>query len=427
MSDLSEFITTTPIHNTHEHMQPESSWVDNGPDALADIFSNYITGDLLTAGATQEALFFMENKEADPIERFAGIKEAWSHCQHTGYGEAVRYLAKQAYGLDEITGEGILAAQSINDAARQPGERLRRLRDVGNMDHIQIDNFTPSCEPDPAGVDFFLFDLNWAAFCQSSVNYEYIEALTGIHVTDMASYNATMDALFEKYAPYAVAVKSQHAYGRTLDWSPREEADAEVVLQKSLKGDTLTAEERCCLGDWGWSYGLRLAKEHNLPFKLHTGYYAGNNNMPVSYIKSGNLCALLKANLGTTFVLMHIAYPYSDEGLAAIAKHYPNVYIDFCWAWSINPYYSCDVVRRLIHSVPINKIFAFGGDTFWPNASVAYAAQFRKWFTVSLEAEVKDGFLTEGEAIAVASRLMQNNQRDCFDLVGLRSRLADVK
>ena len=34
---------------------------------------------------------------------------------------------------------------------------------------------------------------------------------------------------------------------------------------------------------------------------------------------------------------MHIAYPYSDE-LVALAKHYPNVYVDMCWAWSIDPY-----------------------------------------------------------------------------------------
>jgi uncharacterized protein len=48
----------------------------------------------------------------------------------------------------------------------------------------------------------------------------------------------------------------------------------------------------------------------------------------------GNLCPLLARYPDARFVLMHIAYPYSDE-LVSIAKHYPNVWVDLCWAWSV--------------------------------------------------------------------------------------------
>ena len=74
---------------------------------------------------------------------------------------------------------------------------------------------------------------------------------------------------------------------------------------------------------------------------------------------------------------MHTAYPYSDE-LVSIAKHYPNVWVDLCWAWSIDPYSSTDFVRRFLHAVPSNKLFGFGGDTFWPTAAVAYSIQARR-------------------------------------------------
>ena len=123
---------------------------------------------------------------------------------------------------------------------------------------------------------------------------------------------------------------------------------------------------------------MELAIEHNLPFKLHTGYYAGNNRMPVDRIKAGNLCGLLAQYLDARFVLMHIAYPYSDE-LIALTKHYKNVWADLCWAWSINPYASSDFVRRFIHAAPINKLFVFGGDTRWPTSAAAYAFQTRFW------------------------------------------------
>ena len=117
------------------------------------------------------------------------------------------------------------------------------------------------------------------------------------------------------------------------------------------------------------------------------------------------------------FVLMHIAYPYTNE-LVALAKHYPNVYVDMCWAWSIDPSTACDFVRRMIHAVPANKLFVFGGDSFWPNASVAYAIQARRWLTRALQAEVDDGLLTEQQAIAFATRIMRTNQEECFDLEG---------
>jgi uncharacterized protein len=48
-------------------------------------------------------------------------------------------------------------------------------------------------------------------------------------------------------------------------------------------------------------------------------------------IKPGHLCGLLERYPDARFVLMHIAYPYDPE-LAAIAKHYCNVYVDLCWA-----------------------------------------------------------------------------------------------
>jgi hypothetical protein len=71
-------------------------------------------------------------------------------------------------------------------------------------------------------------------------------------------------------------------------------------------------------------------------------------------------------------------------------------------------------VRRFIHAAPANKLFVYGGDTSWPQASVAYAYQARQWLTRTLQAEVSEGLLREGEAIALATRFMLENQYDCF-------------
>src|SRR5262249_22313178 len=125
----------------------------------------------------------------------------------------------------------------------------------------------------------------------------------------------------------------------------------------------------------------------------------------------------------TRWVLMHIAYPYSDE-LIAMVKRYPNAWADLCWAWSINPRASMEFVRRFLHAAPANKLFAFGGDTRGPTGALAYAIQARRWLTKALEAEVADGDLTERQAITLATRLMRDNQFACFDVEGTRAAIA---
>ena len=107
----------------------------------------------------------------------------------------------------------------------------------------------------------------------------------------------------------------------------------------------------------------------------------------------------------------------------ALAKHYRNVWVDLCWAWSIDPYSSRDFLRRFIHAVPINKLFAFGGDTQWPSSALAYAILARREIGKALTAEIDEGYLTEKQAMTIADRIMHDNQYDCFDMVGTRTNI----
>lgn len=414
-TELAQFIQATPLCDTHEHLGSEEQYVTNSPDILQSLFDNYVTADLIVAGATQAAVKTLLDKTNPDIKgRFEGIRPAWEAVAYTGYGEAVRLIAQEVYGIETITADTIAAAQDKHATLCAPGQRLRLLQEHANLDHVQIDNFVRACAPDPSGVDFFFYDISWVNFCSANFDVKSLSAETNVDVRDLATLRTAMEQVFTQYAPYAIAIKSQHAYNRTLHWRERSDQEAAQVLDRYLQDPTsLSEEERLCLGDWGWARGVELGIAYDLPFKLHTGYYAGHSRMPVDYIRSGNLCALLAKYLEARFVLMHIAYPYSDE-LIALAKHYPNVYVDLCWAWSIDPYSASDFVRRYIHAVPANKLFIFGGDTFFPTAAIAYAYQARQWLTRTMQAEVNEGLLSEANAIALAQRFMQGNQYHCF-------------
>jgi hypothetical protein len=423
-TDLQHFIAETPLIDTHEHLRKEHDWVEEGPDILQDLFGNYIPADLLSAGATPQAMQRLTDANSgDFAARFAGISGAWEAVQHTGYGEAVSILAHELYGMEDFSPPELERANVQLMEWRQPGGRLHLLRDRARLDHVQTDDFCWPCMPDESGRDFFLYDLSWAGFCNGEIDAAALHAETDVEIVDLPSLRRAMEALFALHGPRAIAVKAQHAYNRTLRWEERSDDEAQAVLTKVLKGDPIKEKERLVLGDWCWARGVELAIEYNLPFKIHTGYYAGNNRMPVDRIRSGNLCSLLARYLECRFVLMHIAYPYSGE-LIALVKHYPNVWADLCWAWSIDPFSSSDFVRRFIHAAPANKLFGFGGDTGWPTSAVAYSIQARRWLNRSLQAEVDDGYLSEQQAIALAQRFMGENQRACFDLEGTRQAIA---
>lgn len=415
MSDLSEFIQSTPLADTHEHLYSERQFVEQGPDILQDLFDRlYITADLVVAGATPAAIAtLLDSSNPDLEQRWAGIAKAWEYCQYTAFGEAVRLTARRAYGMDEITYPALEAARARSADFLHPGARLQLLRDQGQLAYVQVDNKSWDCLPDRSGPEFFLYDMSWYLLSNGELELEALHDHTGIEVSNLADLSKGLATLFDLYAPCAVAVKSQHAYRRTLLWTEPDDSDVSRVLDKHLRGHPINEPERLLLGDWCLARGVELSIEYQLPFKLHTGYNARFGEMHLDRIRPGNLIRLLQRYPQARFVLMHTGYPYNDEMLA-IAKHYPNVYVDMCWSWSIDPLASIDFLRRMLHAVPVNKLFVFGGDTFWPNAAVSFAIQARKWLSRALHSEVNDGLLTEREALWFASRLMLANQAECF-------------
>jgi hypothetical protein len=155
-SELAHHIATTRLIDTHEHLRSEAEHVESGPDILQVLFANYVRADLIVAGASEAAVArLVDPADPDLRSRFAAVRAAWEMCQHTGYGEAARLIARLVYGMEEITPGALEAAIPRNAALRRPGERLRLLRDVAGLDHVQIDDFYWTRPPEPIGRSFF--------------------------------------------------------------------------------------------------------------------------------------------------------------------------------------------------------------------------------------------------------------------------------
>ena len=263
-TDLGLEISSIALVDTHEHLVPEEQWAgdnttllsemraaghpgwsDAGPDILQDLFMNYVCSDLEVAGASPQAMAQLLDPSAGDLERrFAGIREAWEATRFTGYGEAVRLIAREVYGLESLTADSLEGAQRKLEELRQPGERLRLLRDVAGLDHVQIDDFRWACKPDESAPDFFLYDLTWASFATGDVKVEDIHLETGIEVATLEDLREALAAIFRQNAPCSIAVKAQHAYTRTLQWEERSDGDAAQALAVVLAGGEVSEAVR---------------------------------------------------------------------------------------------------------------------------------------------------------------------------------------
>jgi predicted TIM-barrel fold metal-dependent hydrolase len=240
---------------------------------------------------------------------------------------------------------------------------------------------------------------------------------TGIEVKGLSDWHRVIDWWFDRYANYAVAAKSQHAYSRDLDYARVPAERAEPVFKKVLQNEPVAAEERKAMEDHLFWYAVDRATQHGLPVKLHTGYYAGQNTMPLSRLRqnAGSAAELCRLSPDTKFVFMHICYPYYEE-ILAVAKQWTNAHVDMCWSWIINPLAAKDYFKKHIVTAPINKLLPFGGDYIPIEPVLGHAILARRGITQALSELVAEGLLKVNDAIDLVEPILHGNAWQLFRL-----------
>ena len=100
-----------------------------------------------------------------------------------------------------------------------------------------------------------------------------------------------------------------------------------------------------------------------------------------------------------------------------MAKNYPNVTIDFCWANIIAPIYCQNMFKQALSSVPHGKIHGYGSDfsgqadRAWAHASIA-----RDNIAIALSDMVEMEYLSFDEAKQVGYDWLFGNGNKFFRL-----------
>ncbi len=400
--------------DTHEHLFEEKERLDRrASDDWAMLLSNYINAELVVAGLPQPEMVKVLAPGLDPDQKWKMVEPYWPAVRYTGCGQAVELAVQKLYGVPRLSKETIGQIQDRFRNWIKPGFYVKMLREIGGIESCQVNNIGPpfleSTQPDLLIQDISILGMHMLG------SMELCSKPTGITVKDLADWHSVIDWWFNKYAPYSAAAKTQAAYIRGLDYEDVPAEKAAPLFKRKLNGETLTDEESKLIQDHLFWYSVRKATQFSLPVKIHTGF--GGKAAPLSRV-SGNpasACELCRKAPDTSFVFMHIGYPYY-EAMIAVAKAFPNAYLDMCWAWVISPVASVNFLKQYLVTAPANKVFTFGGDYRPIEPAIGHAEIARRGLVETLMQLVEERWVDLEGALALVHPLMNGNPRRVFKL-----------
>jgi hypothetical protein len=415
--EIFDYVKGLTIIDSHEHLPYREDARRKDTDVIAEYLIHYFSSDLISAGLDRKTLDQLRSRDMSIMEKWDMVEHYWNICRYTGYGRALDISVKGLYGINKISRDTIEELDDAFQKSLNPGHFKRVLKDMSKIEVSLLDQCL-DCDP-----DFFrsVYRLDSFIYPRSFEDIKEVEKVHGVNIRSMDDWlEACESSLDEGLRKGAVALKSGIAYDRSLRFEKTTLSEA----RSSFNQIYMTPENQ----DWNpypnypgeafhnymMHYILKLANSRGLIYQFHTGLQEGNGN--IIYNSDPSLLSNLFLEYpDVQFDLFHIGYPYQHV-LSALAKNFPNVFIDMCWAHIISPQASVDALREWIDSVPLNKITAFGGDYLFVDAVYGHQYIARKNVSRSLTYKVEEGVFDTAEAKQIAKMLFYDNPKRIFKL-----------
>ena len=411
---IREHIKNMRIVDTHEHLMNPAGIANSNMCDFTLLLHHYADDDIKSAGMPKSAFDGMlEDKSLTTLEKWNAVKPHWKNSKNTAYNRVVLLTIKELFGfdrLDETTVEPLSAA--IKEAYKTDWHKTI-FEDRCKMDFIIVDGDDRSFG-DPS-IFRYVTRFNYLRLASES-DIEKLALQNDMKIQTLDDLGSSLDKDFQQALEKGFeAVKVGDAYHRNLYFEDVTEEKAEEVFNMIVKSkEPLSSETIKPLSDYMMHRIIELARKHNKPIQIHTGLQAGDGN----YINNSNPAMLANLFLkyrDVKFVLFHGGYPFGSE-LASLGKNFQNVYIDLCWLYIISPSYSERYLHEWLETIPANKIMAFGGD--YHNAENVYGHMlFAKEIIGNVLVEkVRDGYISEDEAVKLATMMLHDNAVELFGL-----------
>lgn len=400
------------IVDTHEHLPEEKDWRESTNDVFQEYLLHYFKIDVLSAGLTNKDLSEKVLNSDLPIgERWQVIEPYWHAARNTGYGRSLDLAAKELYGIDSINADTIKELNSLLGAAREKEE--------SHFDFVlkEKSKIAVSIKDNNVDCDRRYFRSTYRLDRYINPNDGNL-SFNDVKATCLDDWMRMAEQELEfALGKEIVCLKCGLAYARSLYYPtvPREKAEAEfnaLLAASQYRQDTVVGREN--LENFMMHHCLRLANERGLTYQFHTGIQEGTGN------KLGNsdpehMCNLFAMYPGVTFDIFHIGYPYQHK-LGALAKMFPNVMIDMCWAHIISPEASVRALVEWLDVVPANKISAFGGDYCFIDGVYGHAVLARENVARALAEKVGNRCFDLERAKEICQWVFVDNPKAIFGL-----------
>ena len=414
------------VIDCHEHLWTEKRLLSRGtPDFFDVVLRSYVRTDISIMGNT-----FPSNKKY--LDKSLSIEERWNsflpiydRLKNTGYMRGVQIGLKKVHGIDVVDASSI---KKINESLKKtykPGIYKKILYDLGKIDCLltnrdwvegyPADDF-PFFIKGVRNFDNLVLLLTPEEVHKIEKRYDHsIRRLEDLEIV----YRKFID---ETIASGVIGIKCDLAYNRSIDFIDYTRENAESFLNKLITHtkpytrltQPLSIEEATELSNYCVHLMMKIIEEKGLFLSVHTGL----QNRDSTDIRKSNpqdLIPLFRKYKNLNFDVFHGGFPYTTEFIE-LGKSWSNVFLNLCWNHIISPEGTRVLLSELLECVPVNKILAFGGDVYYPEAVIGHLEIAKENCAVVLAQKVIDSYFSEKDAIEFAERILRTNAIEFYKL-----------
>ncbi|MFP4444372.1 MAG: amidohydrolase family protein, partial [Spirochaetia bacterium] len=352
----------------------------------------------------------------------------WEYCRYGGYGRALDISVKKLYGADSINGRTIEQLNTDFRKKNKPGHYRHVLEDLCGIKVCILDAWDGRFDCDGTLYRRVWQILNYIIPMPEEIPHgcpdavSWIENEYRIKIRTLDDWMEAFRLELEDALSHGIAgIKNILAYFRTLYFEPVDYKTAKNEFESDFRrwensGGRNRRNIRLSreVQDFMMHHILSVMNEKHLVLQVHTGLLEGKE-ADIARTNPVLMCSLFSKYPDVTFDLFHIGYPYYTE-TSALAKMFPNVFIDMCWSHIISPHGARAALREFLDSVPYNKISAFGGDYIFPDGIYGHLTIARDNIAKVLKNKIMEGIYTFEKAVDIAEHLLYKNPKNILRL-----------
>lgn len=435
------YLDEIPIFDGHEHLAPPKWLKENVQDFYGLVTSNYNGSDIkIIGGAFEHNKDYMDTS-LSAEQRWASFEPIYERLRNTGYWRQSVYGIEMVHGITFTGPEDIPA---INESIRRVYESGTVyedfFRDKYNIRYSLVYTGWRDGYPehhwnakDYPGLLRPVRYIDWMVQFKDYVAGDDLRALGEMYDMELKGpddlkniYEAFVQKSLDEAG--AFGFKMGLAYSRGLDFMEYDEQKCRALFTRLLQTKsgyveglpeeelekTMTEEEATMLTNWAVHQMLEVINAHKEQLSIHTGLQTGGYN-DVRNSNPQDLIPLFKKYPDIRFDIFHGSWPWMHEFIE-LAKSWPNVYLNLTWLPVITPVGAEMTLSEALEAIPVNKIFAYGGDDILPENALGQLRVTKEVAAKVLAQKVIDGRYSMDQAKGYALRIFYTNLMEFYGM-----------